>query len=102
MIYREKREQYTCFTFASSTKSVTAKSKDWFWLTVIVLSQHCQKVDKKKCINVIEIVTSIEMRDDHQRQVSSSSSSSGFDTSTFRFNEEPLEQCYEIAEELGK
>lgn len=42
------------------------------------------------------------MRDAHQHQVSSSSSSSGFDTSVLRFNEEPFEQRYEIAEELGK
>ncbi|KAK6107281.1 Ankyrin repeats (3 copies) family protein [Brugia pahangi] len=41
------------------------------------------------------------MRDAHHRQVSSSSSSSGFDASVLRFNEEPFEQRYEIAEELG-
>lgn len=30
------------------------------------------------------------------------SSGSGFDTSTMRFNEDPFEQRYDVAEELGK
>uniref|UniRef100_A0A915Q0W2 Protein kinase domain-containing protein n=1 Tax=Setaria digitata TaxID=48799 RepID=A0A915Q0W2_9BILA len=41
------------------------------------------------------------MRDASRRPVNSNSSSSGFDTSATRFNEEPFEQRYEIAEELG-
>lgn len=39
------------------------------------------------------------MRDAVCRQMSSSS---GYETSTMRFNEDSFEQCYEIAEELGK